>query len=112
MTLTSSCLPSPAELYSEVKQMRAACGEAHLKVILAVGECGSLTTVYKVWYGGMTNTAIFGRFIGDKEEVTSTTVIRVTSLRGGRDVVTNLRVGKDGVTILRVGKDGVTSLCV
>ena len=28
--------------------MREACGEAHLKVILAVGECGSLTTVYQV----------------------------------------------------------------
>jgi deoxyribose-phosphate aldolase len=34
-------------LYQEVKQMRAACGEAHLKTILATGELGSLKNVYK-----------------------------------------------------------------
>ncbi|MGC4047177.1 MAG: deoxyribose-phosphate aldolase [Armatimonas sp.] len=34
-------------LYDEVKQMRDACGEAHLKTILATGELGSLKNVYK-----------------------------------------------------------------
>ena len=34
-------------LYSETKQMREACGEAHLKTILATGELGSLKNVYK-----------------------------------------------------------------
>lgn len=34
-------------LYEEVKQMREACGEAHLKTILATGELGSLKNVYK-----------------------------------------------------------------
>jgi deoxyribose-phosphate aldolase len=36
-----------AGLYDEVRQMREACGEAHLKTILATGELGSLKNVYK-----------------------------------------------------------------
>ena len=34
-------------VYNEVKLMREACGEAHMKTILAVGELGSLANVYK-----------------------------------------------------------------
>lgn len=35
-------------LYDEVVQMRAACGsDAHLKAILGIGECGTMTDVYK-----------------------------------------------------------------
>ena len=34
-------------IYDEVKLMREACGEAHMKTILATGECGSLVNVYK-----------------------------------------------------------------
>uniref|UniRef100_A0A8C2N6I1 Deoxyribose-phosphate aldolase n=1 Tax=Capra hircus TaxID=9925 RepID=A0A8C2N6I1_CAPHI len=34
-------------LYDEIRQFRKACGEAHLKTILATGELGSLTNVYK-----------------------------------------------------------------
>jgi len=34
-------------LYDEVTEMKKACGAAHLKTILATGELGSLTNVYK-----------------------------------------------------------------
>jgi len=34
-------------LYDEVCEMKKACGSAHLKTILATGELGSLTNVYK-----------------------------------------------------------------
>ena len=34
-------------LYDEVREMKKACGAAHLKTILATGELGSLSTVYK-----------------------------------------------------------------
>ena len=34
-------------VYEEVKAMRKACGEAHMKTILATGEMGSLTNVYR-----------------------------------------------------------------
>jgi len=36
------------KLYQEIQQMKEACGsKAHMKTILAVGELGSLTNVYK-----------------------------------------------------------------
>jgi deoxyribose-phosphate aldolase len=35
-------------LYDELKQMKEACGKAHMKSILAVGELGCMENVYKV----------------------------------------------------------------
>jgi len=35
------------ELYKEIKKMKMACGEAHLKVILAVGELGRYINVLR-----------------------------------------------------------------
>lgn len=34
-------------LYDELKAMKAACGSAHMKAILAVGELSSFTEVYQ-----------------------------------------------------------------
>ena len=34
-------------VYDELKQMKEACGHAHMKSILAVGELGTLENVYK-----------------------------------------------------------------
>lgn len=34
-------------LYDEIKAMKQACGKAHMKTILAVGELGSAANVYK-----------------------------------------------------------------
>ena len=34
-------------MYEEVCQFREACGEAHMKSILAIGELGTYTNVYK-----------------------------------------------------------------
>ena len=35
-------------VFEEVKAMRKACGDAHMKTILATGELGSLTNVYRL----------------------------------------------------------------
>jgi len=35
-------------VYSEVKAMKEACGAAHMKSILAIGELGTMENVYKV----------------------------------------------------------------
>lgn len=35
------------KLYEELKEMRIACGKAHMKTILAVGELPSFTEVYQ-----------------------------------------------------------------
>ena len=34
-------------MYGEIRQFREACGDAHMKTILAIGELGTLTNVYK-----------------------------------------------------------------
>lgn len=34
-------------MYDEVCQFREACGDAHMKTILAIGELGTFTNVYK-----------------------------------------------------------------
>lgn len=38
--------PSTA-MYDEICQFREACGDAHMKTILAIGELGTFTNVYK-----------------------------------------------------------------
>ena len=40
--------PSFVPFSSEVVAMKAACGPAHMKSILAIGELGSMNNVYKV----------------------------------------------------------------
>lgn len=37
----------PSGLYEEIRLCRAACGDAHMKTILATGELGSFANVYK-----------------------------------------------------------------
>lgn len=37
-----------AKLYNEVRSMKVACGKAHLKVILGVGELGSYENVSQI----------------------------------------------------------------
>ncbi|XP_054288903.1 deoxyribose-phosphate aldolase [Macrosteles quadrilineatus] len=59
-----------AELYNELVQMRAACGEATLKVILSVTECGSLTNVYKASVVAMLAGADFIKTSTGKEATT------------------------------------------
>ena len=43
-------LHSFLEMYTELVAMRKACGEAHMKAILAIGE---LATLNNVWKAGM-----------------------------------------------------------
>ena len=34
-------------MYDEIHQFREACGDAHMKTILAIGELGTFTNIYK-----------------------------------------------------------------
>lgn len=44
----SKCFLSPSTaMYNEIRQFREACGDAHMKTILAIGELGTFTNVYK-----------------------------------------------------------------
>jgi deoxyribose-phosphate aldolase len=60
-------------LYDEVKAFRVACGDAHLKAILATGELGTLTTVARASVVAMQAGADFIKTSTGKEGVNATT---------------------------------------
>lgn len=60
------------ELYNELVEMRKACGEAHMKSILAVGELGTLTNVYKASLVAMMAGSDFIKTSTGKETVNAT----------------------------------------
>lgn len=50
LRLRTFCVTAPPlspALYEEIRQFRDACGDAHMKTILAVGELGTFTNVYR-----------------------------------------------------------------
>lgn len=71
--------------YDEVKQFRAACGEAHLKTILATGELGTLTNVYKASLVCMMAGADFIKTSTGKESVNATLQVGLVMVRAIRD---------------------------
>lgn len=47
LSISFDHMPLSPGLYEEIRLCRDACGEAHMKTILATGELGSLANVYK-----------------------------------------------------------------
>lgn len=72
-------------LYEEILAMRKACGEAHLKTILATGECGSLTNVYKASLVAMMAGSDFIKTSTGKESVNATFPVALVMVRAIRD---------------------------
>ena len=72
-------------LYDEIRQMREACGEAKLKSILATGECGTLTNVYKASLVAMMAGSDTIKTSTGKEGVNATYPVALTMLRAIRD---------------------------
>ncbi|XP_020947956.1 deoxyribose-phosphate aldolase isoform X4 [Sus scrofa] len=72
-------------LYDEIRQFRKACGEAHLKTILATGELGSLTNVYKASMIAMMAGSDFIKTSTGKETVNATFPVAIVMLRAIRD---------------------------
>lgn len=60
------------ELYREIQQMKEACGQAHLKSILATGELGTLNNVYKASLIAMMAGSDFIKTSTGKEAVNAT----------------------------------------
>nr|CAG4636305.1 EOG090X08W6 [Eubosmina coregoni]SVE69897.1 EOG090X08W6 [Eubosmina coregoni] len=60
------------ELFNELVEMRKACGEAHMKSILAVGELSTLTNVYKASLIAMMAGSDFIKTSTGKETVNAT----------------------------------------
>ena len=74
-----------AALYDEVRAMREACGEAHMKAILATGELKTLSNVYKASMVSMMAGADFVKTSTGMETVNATLPVSLTMVRSVRD---------------------------
>lgn len=72
-------------LYDEMQQMRAACGDAHVKAILATGELGTLRNVARASLVCMMAGADFIKTSTGKEPVNATLPVTLTMIRTIRD---------------------------
>ena len=75
-------------LYDEVKLFREACGEAHLKTILATGELATLSNVAKASWVCMMAGADFIKTSTGKESVNATLPYSLVMTRAIRDYFT------------------------
>ena len=84
-----------AGLYEDVKAYREACGEAHLKAILATGELGTLTNVARASWVCMQAGSDFIKTSTGKESVNATLPVSLVMVRAIRDFhrLTGYRVG-------------------
>lgn len=82
-------------LYDEVRTFREACGEAHLKTILATGELGTLRNVERASLVCMMAGADFIKTSTGKESVNATLMVSLVMVRAIRDYFerTGYRVG-------------------
>ncbi|KAB0538425.1 deoxyribose-phosphate aldolase [Pseudochrobactrum saccharolyticum] len=72
-------------LYDEIAAMREACGEAHMKAILATGDLQTLTNVYKASMVAMQAGSDFIKTSTGKEEANATLPVSLTMVRALRD---------------------------
>jgi deoxyribose-phosphate aldolase len=72
-------------LYDEVRAMREACGDAHIKTILATGELGTLRTVARASRVCMMAGADFIKTSTGKEAVNATLPVGLVMARAIRD---------------------------
>lgn len=99
-------------LYDEIAQMRAACGPAHMKAILATGDLKTLSNVYKASMVAMQAGADFIKTSTGKEEVNATLPVSLTMVRALRDFreLTGQWVGFKPAGGLKTAKDAMNWL--
>jgi deoxyribose-phosphate aldolase len=83
------------ELYNEVKACREACGDAHMKTILATGEIPTLTKVAKASWVSMMAGSDFIKTSTGKEAVNATLPVSLVMVRAIREYyeLTGIKVG-------------------
>lgn len=96
-------------LYDEVRAYREACGEAHIKTILATGELGTLTNVAKASLVCMMAGADFIKTSTGKESVNATLPFGLVMTRCIREYHerTGYRVGFKPAGGIRTAKDAM-----
>lgn len=83
------------ELYEEIKLCRQACGEAHMKTILATGEIPTYTKVAKASWVAMMAGSDFIKTSTGKESVNATLAVSLVMIRCIREYyeLTGVKVG-------------------
>ena len=101
-------------LYDEMREMRAACGEAHVKAILATGELGTLRNVARASLVCMMGGADFIKTSTGKESVNATLPVTLTMLRAIRDYndATGIKVGYKPAGGISKAKDALNYLAL
>jgi deoxyribose-phosphate aldolase len=99
-------------LYDEVATMREACGEAHMKAILATGDLKTLSNVYKAGMVSMMAGSDFIKTSTGMEGVNATLPVSLVMVRAIRDYheLTGFRVGFKPAGGLRAAKDALAWL--
>ncbi len=72
-------------LYDEIRQMREACGPAHMKAILATGDLKTLTNVYKASMVALMAGSDFVKTSTGMDSVNATLPVSLTMVRAVRD---------------------------
>ncbi|KAG6448546.1 deoxyribose-phosphate aldolase [Manduca sexta] len=100
------------QLYNEIAQMRKACGTAHLKVILGVGELGSYENIYKASMIAMMAGADFIKTSTGKETVNATLPVGLVMCRAIRKYyqMTGFKVGLKPAGGIKTAQDAVNWL--
>ena len=96
-------------LYDEVKQFRAACGDAHMKSILATGELGTLRNVARASWVCMMAGSDFIKTSTGKEPVNATLPVSLVMVRAIREyeALTGFKVGFKPAGGIRVAKEAL-----
>lgn len=99
-------------LYDEMKAFRAACGDAHVKAILATGELGSLRNVARASMVCMMAGADFIKTSTGKESVNATLPVSLVMVRAIRDYyqATGYKVGYKPAGGISKAKDALVYL--
>ncbi len=101
-------------LYDEMREMRAACGEAHVKAILATGELVTLRNVARASLVCMMAGADFIKTSTGKETVNATLPVSLTMIRCIRDYQdrTGIKVGYKPAGGISKAKDALLYLAL
>jgi len=99
-------------LYDEIAAMREACGEAHMKAILATGDLNTLTNVYRASMVAMQAGSDFIKTSTGKEDVNATLPVSLTMVRALRDYgeLSGQSVGFKPAGGLKTAKDALAWL--
>jgi len=99
-------------VFDEVKQMKEACGTAHMKAILSVGELGTMENVYKASMVCMQAGSDFIKTSTGKEAVNATLPVGLVMVRAIREYLkrTGIKVGFKPAGGIRTAKDSLAWL--